>query len=818
MRKKKRGNESRIQPVSIADEMKNSYLDYAMSVIAGRALPDVRDGLKPVHRRILHSMNELNLTPDKPYRKSARIVGDVLGKYHPHGDTAVYFAMVRMAQEFSTRGLLVDGHGNFGSVDGDSPAAMRYTEARLSKLATELLRDIDKDTVDFVPNFDESLKEPDVLPSRFPNLLVNGANGIAVGMATSIPPHNLREVIDATVHLIDNKDCTVDNLMKYIKGPDFPTGAMVMGGEGVLNSYRTGRGKLKVRAKANVEDLPRGKKNIIITEIPYQVNKAKLIEKIAELVKDKKVEGIADLRDESNREGMRIVVELKRDVNPHAVMKALYKQSPLEETISIIMLALVNGEPKILNLKEILDEYIKHQKSVVYRRISFDLEKAEGKAHLLEGIRVALDNLDEVIDIIRNSKTTKDAKTSLMERFELSEIQAGAILDMRLQKLTGMEKAKVEKEYKALIKEIKKLTKILKSEKLLLEVIKEELLEVKKNYGTKRLTEIRVDDSEVGMKELIEKKDVIVTMTPSGYIKQQTINSYKFRFRGKEEDPLEIKRGDYSSKAIIADTHGRWLFATNKGRICALNTYEIPEGKGLEVGESIRYLLKLSSDESVVSAIYIQDKAKEKFITLITEKGLAKKINRSELKSVNKSGVTAINLQGEDEVVNMLLTNGKEKIVFISKYGRELLIEESTITVKSMNSMGLKVMTIEDDDSIIGSCLYNHDSDLLFISENGYCMRTPMELLEVGERATRGKKIYTTNGVTGDLVDVHIAADDDEIIVKGEDGNMCSIFSDDVPLYYPGSQGEYVGEFSEWNIKGKIKEVIKLEFDTGDVM
>ena len=528
-------NNNKIIPVEIAEEMKNSYIDYAMSVIAGRALPDVRDGLKPVHRRILYSMSELNLTPDKPYRKSARIVGDVLGKYHPHGDTAVYFAMVRMAQDFSTRGLLVDGHGNFGSVDGDSPAAMRYTEAKMSKLSLELLRDIDKETVDFIPNFDESLKEPSVLPSRFPNLLVNGSNGIAVGMATSVPPHNLGEVIDATIQLIDNPECTVEDLMQNIQGPDFPTSAIIMGKESIADAYRTGRGKVKVRARACIEELAKGRQQIVVTEIPYQVNKAKLVERIAELVKDKKLEGISDLRDESNRQGMRIVIELKRDANANIVLNNLYKHSQMEDTFSIIMLALVNGVPRVLNLKQILYYYLEHQKDVVTRRTKFDLNKAEARAHILEGLKIALDNIDAVISLIRASKTTQEAKTGLIEKFNLSDVQAQAILDMRLQRLTGLERDKIEAEYQELLKKIERLRAILADEKLLLNVIKKEILEIKEKYADERRTEIRHAEGEIDMRDLISDEEITITLTHFGYIKRLPSDTYKSQKEVEEE-------------------------------------------------------------------------------------------------------------------------------------------------------------------------------------------------------------------------------------------------------------------------------------------
>ena len=618
-------NNNRIVPVEIAEEMKNSYIDYAMSVIAGRALPDVRDGLKPVHRRILYSMSELNLTPDKPYRKSARIVGDVLGKYHPHGDTAVYYAMVRMAQDFSTRGLLVDGHGNFGSVDGDSPAAMRYTEAKMSKLSLELLRDIEKETVDFVPNFDESLKEPAVLPSRFPNLLVNGSNGIAVGMATSVPPHNLGEVIDATVQLIDNPECTVEDLMQNIQGPDFPTSAIIMGKESIADAYKTGRGKVKVRARASIEELPKGRQQIVVTEIPYQVNKAKLVERIAELVKDKKLEGISDLRDESNRQGMRIVIELKRDANANIVLNNLYKHSQMEDTFSIIMLALVNGVPRVLNLKQILYYYLEHQKDVVTRRTKFELNKAEARAHILEGLRIALDNIDAVISLIRASKTTAEAKAGLIEKFNLSDIQAQAILDMRLQRLTGLERDKIEEEYRELMKKIERLRAILADEKLLLDVIKKEILEIKEKYADERRTEIRHAEGEIDMRDLISDEEITITLTHFGYIKRLPSDTYKSQKRGgKGVAALTTREEDFVKHLITTRTHSRLLFFTNKGRVFRLDAFEIPEGKRQSKGTAIVNLLQLAPNEKIATLIAIDANDNNTYTLLATKKRYSK--------------------------------------------------------------------------------------------------------------------------------------------------------------------------------------------------
>ncbi|MDU6247898.1 MAG: DNA gyrase subunit A, partial [Paeniclostridium sordellii] len=719
---------NRILPIEIGHEMKKSYIDYAMSVIAGRALPDVRDGLKPVHRRILYSMSELNLTPDKPYRKSARIVGDVLGKYHPHGDSAVYLAMVRMAQDFSTRGLLVDGHGNFGSVDGDSPAAMRYTEARMSKLALELLRDIDKETVDFIPNFDESLKEPSVLPSRFPNLLVNGSNGIAVGMATSIPPHNLGEVIDATIHLIDNEECSIEDLMQFIQGPDFPTSAIIMGKENIAEAYRTGRGKAKVRARAYIEELAKGKQQIVITEIPYQVNKAKLVEKIAELVKDKKLEGISDLRDESNRNGMRIVIELKRDANANIVLNKLYKHSQMEDTFSIIMLALVNGEPKVLNLKQVLYHYVQHQKDVVTRRTKFDLNKAEARAHILEGLRIALDNLDEVIKLIRGSKTTQEAKDGLMDRFNLSEVQAQAILDMRLQRLTGLERDKIEAEYEELLKKINRLREILSDERLLMNVIKQELSIVKENYADERRTEIRHAEGEIDMRDLIENEEVAVTLTHFGYIKRMPIDTYKSQNRGgRGISALTTREEDFIKELITTQTHSRLLFFTNKGRVYRLNAYEIPEAKRQAKGSAIVNLLQLNSDEKIATMISIDDASDSQYLLLATKNGIVKKTKREEFKNINKSGLIAIGLREDDELIDVRVTDGSEDVILVTKGGMSIRFDENDIRHMGRTAMGVKGITLNKNDKVVSMNLCSEGTDLLVVSENGFGKRTSIE-------------------------------------------------------------------------------------------
>lgn len=775
---------NRILPIEIAEEMKKSYIDYSMSVIVGRALPDVRDGLKPVHRRILYSMSELNLTPDKPYRKSARIVGDVLGKYHPHGDSAVYLAMVRMAQDFSTRGLLVDGHGNFGSVDGDSPAAMRYTEARMSKLALELLRDIDKETVDFVPNFDESLKEPAVLPSRYPNLLVNGSNGIAVGMATSIPPHNLGEVIDATVHLIDNEECSVDDLMKFVKGPDFPTSAIIMGKENIAEAYRTGRGKVKVRARAVIEELPKGKQQIVVTEIPYQVNKAKLVERIAELVKDKKVEGISDLRDESNRNGMRIVIELKRDVNANIVLNNLYKHSQMEETFSVIMLALVNGQPKVLNLKQILYHYVQHQKDVVTRRTKFELNKAEARAHILEGLRIALDNIDAVISLIRASKTTQEAKSGLMEKFGLTDIQAQAILDMRLQRLTGLERDKIEAEYEELIKKINRLKEILANERLLLNVIKEEMLIIKENYADERRTEIRHAEGEIDMRDLIEDEEIAITLTHFGYIKRLPADTYKSQKRGgRGISALTTREEDFVKHLVSTTTHSKLLFFTNKGRVFRLNAYEIPEGKRQAKGTAIENLLQLGPNEKIATLLAIDEKDDNKYLLLATKNGIVKKTDREEFKNINKAGLIAIGLREDDELIGVKVTDGNKDVLLVTKEGMSIRFDENDIRPMGRSAMGVKGITLSNDDKVVSMSLCEEGTDVLVVSENGFGKRTDINEYRTQIRAGKGIKTYNIAEKTGKLVGAEMVNEDDEMMIINSDGVLIRLRVNEISLF-----------------------------------
>ncbi|HGM1277216.1 TPA: DNA gyrase subunit A [Clostridioides difficile] len=775
---------NKILPIEIAEEMKKSYIDYSMSVIAGRALPDVRDGLKPVHRRILYSMSELNLTPDKPYRKSARIVGDVLGKYHPHGDAAVYYAMVRMAQDFSTRALLVDGHGNFGSVDGDSPASMRYTEAKMSKLSLELLRDIEKETVDFKPNFDESLKEPSVLPARYPNLLVNGSNGIAVGMATSIPPHNLAEVIDATVYLIDNPECSVDDLIKFVQGPDFPTAAIIMGKESIAEAYRTGRGKVKVRSRAFIEELPKGKQQIIVTEIPYQVNKAKLVERIAELVKEKRIEGISDLRDESNRNGMRIVIELKRDANANIVLNNLYKHSQMEDTFSIIMLALVDGQPRVLNLKQILYHYIKHQEDVVTRRTKFELNKAEARAHILEGLKIALDNIDAVISLIRASKTGQEAKLGLIEKFNLTEIQAQAILDMRLQRLTGLERDKIEAEYEDLIKKINRLKEILADERLLLNVIKDEITIIKENYSDERRTEIRHAEGEIDMRDLISDEEIAITLTHFGYIKRLPSDTYKSQKRGgRGISALTTREEDFVRHLVTTTTHSRLLFFTNKGRVFKLNAYEIPEGKRQAKGTAIVNLLQLSADEKIATLIPIDGNDENEYLLLATKKGIVKKTKREEFKNINKSGLIAIGLRDDDELIGVELTDGKQEVLLVTKEGMSIRFDENDIRYMGRTAMGVKGITLSKEDFVVSMNLCSKGTDVLVVSKNGFGKRTNIEEYRSQIRAGKGIKTYNISEKTGTIVGADMVNEDDEIMIINSDGVLIRIRVNEISLF-----------------------------------
>ncbi|MCT4618138.1 MAG: DNA gyrase subunit A [Marinisporobacter sp.] len=761
----------KIIQVDIEEKMKNSYIDYAMSVIVGRALPDVRDGLKPVHRRILYAMNELGLTPEKPHRKSARIVGDVLGKYHPHGDSSVYDAMVRMAQDFSTRYLLVNGHGNFGSIDGDSAAAMRYTEAKLTKLSVEMLRDIGKETVDFSPNFDETLKEPTVLPSRFPNLLVNGSNGIAVGMATSIPPHNLGEVIDATVKLIDDGEATIEDLIKIVKGPDFPTGATIMGKEAIKEAYRTGQGRVVVRAKAEIEQTAKGRNQIIVTEIPYQVNKARLIEKIADLVRDKKIEGISDLRDESDRKGMRIVIELKRDANPNVVLNKLYKHTQLQDTFSIIMIALVNGQPKILNLYDMIYYYLEHQKDVVTRRTKYDLRKAEDRAHILEGLKIALDHIDEVIKLIRGSKNVAEAKQGLIETFSLSERQAQAILDMRLQKLTGLERDKIEQEYEELIKLINHYKEVLANERLLLSIIKEEILEVKESYNDDRRTAIEAAADEIDIEDLIDEEEIAITLTHLGYIKRLPADTYKSQKRGgKGIAGLTTRDSDFVEHLFITSTHNYILFFTNRGRVYRLKAYEIPEARRQAKGTAIVNLLQLLPNEKVTAVIPVKEFEPSNYLVAATQKGIIKKTDLSQFDTSRKSGLIAINLREDDELISVKLTDGDKEVIIVTKEGKSIRFKETDVRDMGRAAMGVKAINLDDGDDVVAMELVEEDADLLVVSEFGFGKRTSLENYNLQSRGGKGLITYSTKEKTGKLVGAKVVKDHDEVMLINING------------------------------------------------
>ncbi|EFM65226.1 DNA gyrase, A subunit [Peptostreptococcus stomatis DSM 17678] len=781
-------NKSKIIPIEISQEMKKSYIDYSMSVIVGRALPDVRDGLKPVHRRILYSMIEQGITPDKPYRKSARIVGDVLGKYHPHGDSSVYMAMVKMAQDFATRGLLVDGQGNFGNVDGDSPAAMRYTEARMSRLATELLRDIDKETVDFGPNFDESLQEPLVLPAKYPNLLVNGSNGIAVGMATSIPPHNLGEVIDATVHYIDNRDCTTEDLMEHISGPDFPTGAMIIGTEGIKEAYRTGRGKVRVRARAEIEELPKGKQQIVITEIPFQVNKSRLVERIADLVRDKKVEGISDLRDETNRHGIRVVIELKRDVNANIILNNLYKHSQLEETFSIINLAIVDKTPKVLNLKQYLECYVDHQKDVITRRTQFELKKAQARAHILEGLKIALDNIDRVISIIRGSENGQIAKEKLIEEFALSDIQAQAILDMRLQRLTGLERDKIDNEYKELMERITYLESILADENKLFGVIKDEMLAIKDKYADPRRTEIKPAEGEIALKDLYEEEEIAITLTHLGYIKRLPADTYKSQKRGgRGISALTTREEDFVTDLISTTTHSLMLFFTNRGRVYKLNAYEVPEGKRTSKGTAIVNLLQLNPGEKIARTISFNTDSKEnedlKYLLFATKSGIVKKTPISDFKNINKSGLIAINLKDGDELIGVNRTNGEEDIILVTENGMSIRFNENDVRSMGRTATGVKGITLSKGDHVVSMDLISNGTDLLVVSEKGFGKRTETEEYRPQIRAGKGIKTYNINSKTGKLVGATLVDEDDEMMMINSNGVLIRIRVNEISIF-----------------------------------
>ncbi|MBX7424709.1 DNA gyrase subunit A [Clostridium chauvoei] len=763
-------NEGKVIPVDINREMKKCYIDYAMSVIVGRALPDVRDGLKPVHRRILYSMQELGLSPEKGYRKCARIVGEVLGKYHPHGDSSVYDALVRMAQDFSMRYMLVDGHGNFGSVDGDNAAAMRYTEAKMNKIAAEMLRDINKDTVNFIPNFDGEEKEPEVLPSRYPNLLVNGSSGIAVGMATNIPPHNLGEVIDGTIMLIDNPETTVLELMTLIKGPDFPTGATIMGKAGIRAAYETGKGRIVVRAKAEIEE-ENNRHKIVVTEIPYQVNKAKLIENIADLVKDKKIVGISDLRDESDREGMRIVIELKKDANPNVVLNLLYKHTKMQDTFGVIMLALVNNEPQILNLNQVLDNYITFQKEVITRRTTFELNKAEARAHILEGLRIALDNIDEVISIIRSSKTSEIAKNTLIERFDLSDKQATAILEMRLRRLTGLERDKIEEEYAELMKLIDYLNSILASEEKLLSVIKDELLQIKAKYNDERRTSIEKVVNEIDIEDLIQEEEVVVTLTHTGYIKRISADTYSAQRRGgRGIQAMSTKEDDFVEHVNITSTHSDVLFFTNRGRVYKLRAYEIPDAGRTAKGTNIINLIAIEQDERIETVLTVRDDVSDGFLFMGTKQGLVKKTPLSDFKNLRKNGLIAINLRDGDELLKVKVTRGDADIIIATQDGNAIKFNEQDVRPMGRTAAGVKSINLREDDVAVCMDIAVEGEDLLVISENGFGKRTPVSEYKRQKRGGTGLITYKISEKTGKLVGATVCKVEDELMLINTSG------------------------------------------------
>ena len=765
-------NEGKVIPVDINNEMKKCYIDYAMSVIVGRALPDVRDGLKPVHRRILYSMQELGLTPEKGYRKCARIVGEVLGKYHPHGDSSVYEALVRMAQDFSMREMLVDGHGNFGSVDGDSAAAMRYTEAKMTKIATEMLRDINKNTVDFIPNFDGEEKEPVVLPSRYPNLLVNGSSGIAVGMATNIPPHNLGEVIDGTIALIDNDELTSLELMTYIQGPDFPTAGIIMGRAGIRAAYETGKGKIVVRAKAEIEE-ENGRNKIIVTELPYQVNKAKLIENIADLVKDKKVTGISDLRDESDREGMRIVIELKRDANANVVLNTLYKHTKMQDTFGVIMIALVDNAPQVLNLKQVLTHYINFQKEVITRRTVFELNKAKERAHILEGLIIALDNIDEVIRIIRESKTAEIAKNTLVEKFSLSEKQAVAILEMRLRRLTGLERDKIQAEYDELMKLIDYLNEILGSETRLLEVIKEELLAIKAKFATERKTQIEKQANEIDIEDLIQEEDVVITLTHGGYIKRISADTYSAQRRGgKGIQAMTTKEDDFVEHVFVTSTHSDVLFFTNLGKVYKLRAYEIPDAGRVAKGLNLVNLIQLDPEERIETVLTLKDDdiKEDAYLFMGTKNGIVKKTPLTDFRNIRKSGLIAISLREGDELLRVKLTHGDADIIVVTRNGYSIRFNEQDVRPMGRTASGVKAITLREGDIAVCMDIAVSDEKLLVISEFGYGKRTSLTEYKVQGRGGMGLITYKLSDKTGVVVGATVCKDDDEIMLINNSG------------------------------------------------
>lgn len=782
-------NRSSVREIDIGSEMRTSFMDYAMSIIVSRALPDVRDGLKPVHRRILYAMSELGMSPDKPYKKSARIVGEVIGKYHPHGDAAVYETMVRMAQDFSLRYMLVDGHGNFGSIDGDAAAAMRYTEARLSKIAMELLRDINKETIDFVPNYDGEEQEPAVLPARFPNLLVNGLSGIAVGMATNVPPHNLTEVIDGVQQLIEQPDLAPLDLMKSIKGPDFPTGGLIMGRDGIRQAYATGRGSVTMRAKADIEENG-GKARIIVNELPYQVNKARLIEKIAELVREKRLDGITDLRDESDRTGMRIVIELRRDVNPNVVLNNLYKHTAMQSNFGIIMLALVNGEPKVLNLKEMLFHYLEHQKEVIRRRTEFELKKAEARAHILEGLRIALDHIDEIIALIRGSRTAEEARDGLISRFSLSYEQAQAILDMRLQRLTGLEREKIEEEYAELLKKIAEFRAILADEKLVLDIISEELNEIKEKYGDERRSEITAGGDSIEDEDLIPQDEVVITITHTGYIKRLPLSTYRSQKRGgKGVVGMDTKDNDFVEHLFVTNTHHYLMFFTDKGKAYRLKAYEIPDLSRTARGTPIINLIQIEQGETVNAVIPVESFDAEQYLFFATKNGLVKKTPIADYANIRKVGLIAITLREDDDLIGVRLTDGNRSIVMGTSQGMSIHFPEEEVRPMGRSATGVKGIHLDEGDKVIDMDVVQENQSVLIVTSKGYGKRTPVDEYRIQSRGGKGIKTLNVTAKNGPVVALKVVDDEEDLMIITASGTIIRTSIAGISLMGRNTQG-----------------------------
>ncbi|HET7657783.1 MAG TPA: DNA gyrase subunit A [Bacillales bacterium] len=807
---------SRIKEINISQEMRTSFIDYAMSVIVSRALPDVRDGLKPVHRRILYAMNDLGMTADKAYKKSARIVGEVIGKYHPHGDSAVYDTMVRMAQDFSYRYELVDGHGNFGSVDGDAAAAMRYTEARMSKISMEMVRDIKKDTIDFGDNYDGSESEPLVMPARFPNLLVNGASGIAVGMATNIPPHQLGEVINGVLALSENPEMTTAELMEHIPGPDFPTAGEILGRSGIRKAYETGRGTITLRAKTEIEEQSNGKQTILVHELPYQVNKAKLIEKIAELVRDKRIEGISDIRDESDRNGMRIVIEVRRDANANVLLNNLYKHTALQTSFGINMLALVNGRPRVLTLKECLYYYLEHQKEVIKRRTQFDLDKAEKRAHILEGLRIALDHIDEIIELIRSSQTTEEAKNGLIERFKLSEEQAQAILDMRLQRLTGLERDKIESEYQDLVKLIAELRAVLADEQKVIQIIRDELTEIKERFNDERRTAISMDLQNIEDEDLIPQKNIVITITHNGYIKRLPIETYRLQKRGgRGIQGMGTNEDDFVEQLLTTNTHHTVLFFTNKGKVYRLKGYEIPEFSRTAKGIPIINLLQIEQDETVSAVIPIETFDSEHYLFFTTKKGISKRSDLASFANIRKGGLIAINLREDDELIGVRLTDGNQDIVIGTRNGMAIRFHESDVRVMGRTATGVKGITLGEKDEVVGMGILEGDEDILVVTENGYGKRTPAEGYRVQSRGGKGLITCNITEKNGPIVALKPVSLDDDLMIITVSGVIIRTEVGGISVTGRNTQGVRVIRINEGEKVATVARVMKEEEDEG---